>query len=225
MLTVVNARGVPGAAGAVARDRDGKRYLVTCHHVLFGAGAGASDVVFALAEHGGERTLMPVARAAHGYQGRVDDHDGAVTFIDCAFAELDDTADWPQWLNEAVTQLADIDGVARGLAGASVTKHGWLTGRTRGVIADAEHFDRPTFNGQIQDTPRQLLIRPANVEERFSASGESGAAVLDDGDRIVGFLWGCTTYGEGIAFPAAAALERFGMSVECRPRPLARSHG
>jgi hypothetical protein len=222
-LAIVNARGVPGAAGAIARDREGQRFLCTCNHVLFGAGAGVGDTVWAMEDVAERGALTAIARTSHGYQGQIL-HDGSPCFIDFAFAEFCDDGAWPNSIRHGLLVLADVGGVARCGAGARVSKRAWLTGHTHGTVIDDRHFDRPTIDGRAQPTPAQLLIRSTNTDERFSALGESGAAVLDEQNRVVGFLWGCNTYGEGIAFPALAMLEYFGMTVECRTRGSVSVH-
>ncbi len=219
MLAIVNARGVPGAVGAITRDREGRRYLMSCSHVLFGGGARAGDTIWARDESGGRR-LRAVARAAFGFRGPIT-VDGEGCFIDCAFAELDGADELPPH----ALALGAVAGVAPAKRGMRVYKRGWLTGTTDGIVADDEHFERPAFDGELQAAPRQLLIQPTSADERFSAPGESGTAVLDDDSFVVAVLWACNTFGEGIAFPAAAALDHFAMTVESHGASRARSHG
>ena len=213
MLPIVNARGVPGCAGALARAADGTRCLVSCHHVLYGHGAGTGDPVFALDESGATRRYIELGRTARGFIGHVDGQ-SAPSFVDCAITTLDDDTHLPAAWRDALYTMACPGGVAQAECGARAAKHGWIRGRTEGVVVDTEHYERPYFESGQRESPGQILIRPLDDEVAFSVGGESGSAVFDDGHRLIGFLWACNALGEGIAFPALPALRQLGVIVE-----------
>ncbi len=212
MLSIVNARGVPGTAGTIVRLPDGTRCLLTCYHVLFGGGARIGDKVLTIEEGKGRKRFIEIGRTIRGWIGSVT-HEEQHCFIDCGIAALNEDAYLSSLVNETFRE-ARVSGVGRAELGARVWKDGRITGITYGVVADAVHYDRPFIEQRTYEAPGQLLIRPERAEEYFSAAGESGAAVIDEQDRIVGFLWGLNPCGEGVAFPAAAALRHLGVTLD-----------
>jgi hypothetical protein len=212
MLPIVTEGRVPGTAGAIVVDEAGARHLLSCFHVLYGNGAGEGGRVWALHDRGESRAYDEIGRTRTGALGRVT-VDGGVTFVDCAVARLHDGARFPSETRRALARCASPSAVAEPISGRRVRKDGWVTGRTWGVIADIAHFERPLLCGRVYEAPGQILIRPENGDDCFSAAGESGAAVLDEDDRIVGFLWASNPDGEGIAFPAAPALRHLSMAL------------
>lgn len=213
MLPIVNARGVPGCAGAVARASDGTHYLVSCYHVLYGHGAAAGDPVFAVDESGGLRRYVELGRTVRGFIGHVDGEVDA-SFVDCAIATLDEAANLPPVLRDTLHAMACPDGVGHAERGSRAFKDGWISGRTEGVVVDTAHYERPLFEDGQRESPGQILIHPLEDERAFSVAGESGSAVFDERRRLIGFLWACNAAGEGIAFPAQAALSQLGLTVE-----------
>jgi hypothetical protein len=213
MLPLVNARGVPGALGAVVRTAAGERGFVTCQHVLFGGGAGPGDRVWAMDDGPRGRAFAEIGRTVAGWIGRVT-HAGETCFVDCAVGVLHDDARLPPFVVRALADAAAVGAAASAEAGGRVRKAAWVTGVTEGVVADTDHYERPYVHGRSVDAPRQLRVRPLDARLCFSAPGESGAAVLDEAGRVVGFLWGTTPQGEGIACPAAAALEQLGVVLD-----------
>lgn len=200
-LAIVNARGVPGALGALVGDRQ----FVTCHHVLFGGGAEPGGRIWALDDTRWPCARVPLGRALRGYCGLVT-YRGAPCFVDAALGELD--------VDAALPALATVLGLPSPVdlpIGATVWKRGPLTGDTHGILADDRHFERPEIAGQLAHAPNQLRIVPRDRETQFSALGESGSAVLDAAGRFVGLIWGCTTYGEAVACPAGAVLAALGL--------------
>jgi hypothetical protein len=211
MLPIVNERGTPGTVGAILTGHDGTRHLLSCHHVLYGDGAGDGGRIWAVSEHRDGRSYHEIGRTCRGELGRITNA-GVTTFIDCAVAALHGEALLPVAVRRALHACASIPAPYGPAVGQRVHKHGWVTGHTSGVIADTAHFERPWLGGQVHEAPGQLLIRPEDQDRCFSAPGESGAAVLDDEDRIVGLLWGANANGDGIAFPAAAAFQHLSLT-------------
>jgi hypothetical protein len=211
MLPIVNERGTPGIAGTVLTGRDGARHLLSCHHVLYGNGAGDGGRIWAVSEHRDRRSYDEIGRTCGGELGRIT-YAGVTTFIDCAVGALRGDASLPGAVRRALHACASIPAPSGPAVGQRVHKHGWVTGHTWGVIADTRHYERPWLDGQVHEAPGQLLIRPEDRDHCFSAPGESGAAVLDDEDRIVGLLWGANANGDGIAFPIAAAFQHLGLT-------------
>lgn len=205
---LANARGVTGSLGAVARGQEGRRVVLTAHHVLFGKGALEGDAVWARPDS----PLAPLAplerigRAAGGAIGRVD-HGGALVFVDCAVVLLDERSAYSEALGDAIAGLPELREARGASVGGPVTKLGAVSGLTEGVVADIDHYDKPFLDGQSYEAPGQILITPRPQGHLFSAPGDSGAALVDGSGGVVGLMWGCSPGGEGMACPIAPILD------------------
>jgi hypothetical protein len=93
---------------------------------------------------------------------------------------------------------------------ASVTKTGAATGSTSGVVVDTVRTETAVIDGRLRETPRQIVVRPANGVA-FSAKGDSGAILRDDRGRMVGLLWGTNASGESLACHIAPVLRVLGI--------------
>ena len=218
LVRIANSRGVPGTAAALVHDGAGTCYLLTNHHVVFGAGGTSGERVWALPEDGAETTeAVCLGPARTGQLGRVS-FGGAVYFVDCALVELT-YAEFPDWLRAALDAGRPV-AAATAETGMSVRKHGPATGTTLGVVLDAAYPDHPFIDGRYRPAPGQILVGSRDPARNFSAAGDSGAAVLDGQGRILGLLWGSNESGEGIASPIAAVLDCLGVTLATAAAPV-----
>lgn len=138
---------------------------------------------------------------------------------DAAFVESSDA--FTQWSIRDIGTPSTIPGTAQ--LNACVKKSGRTTGLTWGVVTGVNvtwvnRFDRcfssdPMFGNSI-------LIRGANTGEcaasgfsRFAAGGDSGSAVLDTANRIVGLVFAQDTQGI-YAVSSAAVIGNLGLSLD-----------
>jgi hypothetical protein len=212
-LRIASAQGIPGTAGPLVTNTEGRRFLLANHHVVFGGGGRVNDAVWALPEETDDLRggAVCVGRAAPGVIGRVPREDPSC-FVDCALIALDDDRDHPAWLRSALSAMQP-GGCASPVPGMRVSKCGAATGPTSGLIVDVAYADHPCIDGQWWSAPGQLLIDSAEMKLNFSAPGDSGAAVLDERRRIVGLLWGSNANGQGIACPIDPVLECLGVTL------------
>lgn len=213
-LAIANANGLPGTAGMVVFDSRGERCLLTNHHVVFGGGAGLGDPVWALPTHSEGRELSDfvcLGPTSSGQIGRVTVA-GENIFVDCALVELRDEDRFPSWLKESLACLP-VARCAPAEPGIPVTKHGATTGLTRGLIVDVCYPDNPFIDGHWWTAPGQILIDSRQKQFNFSASGDSGSAVLDEQGRVVGLLWGTNANGQGISCPIEPVLASLGAAL------------
>ena len=208
---VVNAKGVPGTLGCLARTRrEGRLVLVSSWHVLFGGGAQEGAPVWLLEEPRGARRYERAADAWYGNIGTLR-YGGQDFHVDCAIATCVHRSE--PWPGAALRAAALPPTIARPDAvspGDLVTKTGAATGTTAGVIIDVEFCSVAQTDGRSFKTPRQLLIRPLE-DGPFSREGDSGALVVNDRNEAVGLLWGATPRGEGVACHLAPAL--YGLDI------------
>jgi len=219
-LSIANAKGLPGSAGMMIENAQGKRCLLTNHHVVFGGGAVTHDPVWALPPDydGGSRVhAVFLGRGLTGRIGRVSVAEGTC-FVDCALVQIGDETTFPPWLAAEIAN-SSVVGIGDAEVGLPVEKYGATTGFTTGSIVDAAYVDHPYVGGRWWSAPGQLLVDPFDPELNFSGPGDSGATLLDEQGRAIGLLWGTNANGQGIACPIRAVLECLGLAL---PTPTAR---
>lgn len=129
-------------------------------------------------------------------------------------------------VENVIRKLRDdgTDGIVFGNANAVVStdtamKVGRTSDRTEGTIVSITH---PTSGNASEGTPsrtNQILIRPAAGTTLFQDRGDSGAALVNDSNEMIGLMWGAylspgtTLYGHSIACPIAPVLLAFNISI------------
>jgi hypothetical protein len=189
---LANSRGVPGTLGAFAvRWSDGAPVLLTSHHVLFGGGAAAGEPVWLTP------SLRRVGSSLYGKLGSVT-HDGRAHHVDCAVARID--AELGEWRidEEPPPGVRPGEAVRLDRKGRSAP----------GIVVDVR---------DVNGAPRQILVRSLAAGEPFSAEGDSGALLRNEGGAAVGLVWGATPAGETIASPLGPVLDVLGIRL-LRPR-------
>jgi hypothetical protein len=215
VLQLVNDRGEPGTAAALVADASGRRYLLANHHLVFGPDGAAGDRIWALPagdpDDAGRQDAVLIGHAHSGEIGRVSVGD-AVCFVDCALVQLAEPAGFPRWLDALLAAGWPAD-VGVPAAGTAVVKHGPATGTTRGTVLDIAYPDNAFIEGRRWSAPGQLLAGSGDPDVIFCASGDSGAALLDERDRILGLVWGSNESGQGVACPVGAVLDCLGVTL------------
>jgi len=211
VVQIAGARGGPGTAGALVHDNGGSLYVLANHHVALGDGGQCADRVYAFRDRGplGDREFAILGRVTAGTIRRVT-HCNDAPFIDCALIELDGIDDFPAWLAHHIAGRWPTT-FSEAAPGTRVSKAGAGTGFTRGVVVDAMYPDNPFINGRSFTATAQLLIESEDPELNFAGPGDSGAAILDEGGRVLGLLWGTNQAGQGIACPISPVLDYLGV--------------
>lgn len=122
--------------------------------------------------------------------------------VDCATAKLNiDVSSWcdcncgVSYKNE-VRELniggnSKLEGVARAIDGETVHKSGRRTGRTQGVIEDPLGVAILTNYTPPVRAENVILINPANPPDPvFADQGDSGAALVNDQNKLIGLVFG-----------------------------------
>jgi hypothetical protein len=90
----------------------------------------------------------------------------------------------PEDVTEEILQIGTIQGAATGELGMAIKKSGRTTGLTTGVIEQVDVSVNVQYGeGQIAMFTDQLMAGA------MSQGGDSGSAVLDDNNRLVGLLF------------------------------------
>jgi hypothetical protein len=87
-------------------------------------------------------------------------------------------------VEKRILEIGEPQGVAEGTLGLSIQKSGRTTGFNSGEIQQVDATVQVSYGmGQVATFTDQL------VAGAMSAGGDSGSAVLDEGDRVVGLLF------------------------------------
>lgn len=189
---ILNCKGVPGTLGCFAyKLGDGQPVLLSNWHVLYGQTARSRDPLWLVAGNGGRQTLRRIGSCGRGRIGIIS-YGQTKVYVDCAIGVCVGPVDGKR----AVAKMAD------GKAGQRVYKYGAATGLTQGHIVTISGQDPAWIEGRHSPTVGQLVLR-GDEGKPFSAAGDSGAVIFNEGGDLVGLLWGTTATGEGVACPIA----------------------
>jgi len=211
---IANSTGVPGTRGWIAHTlHDPRPVLLSTWHVLFGNNARHGNAVWLVNSRGGKRSYSAIGRSLYGKLGVVS-FGGDEHYIDCAVASCFDLPRNYFLTTKAGGLLNDYESAQ---IGSRVKKTGAATGTTSGIIIDIDYV--VPFAGRNCLGLAQILIRPIDQHQAFSAEGDSGALIVNESDKAVGLLWGINTRGEGIACPIAPVLYAMDITL-ARPSTL-----
>lgn len=100
--------------------------------------------------------------------------------VDCAIARPLDPAD----VEEQILQIGTIAGMSEGELGMQIQKSGRTTGLTTGVIEQVDVSARVSYGAN-----KTALFEDQLMAGAMSQGGDSGSAVLDDNNNLVGLLF------------------------------------
>ncbi len=214
-----------GTLGCLARSRTtGKKVALTAAHVV----AGCADPSTAISA--GRRIGQPNDDSDYSCCSKcwatvfgtvIDgskDPDAAIIEIDkCVDADprVQDIG-----LVKGVLTTAELDV----FSGQSVKIRGFKTGEMRqGIVADISHDDfiacsegtEPGDLSNIWNYHRGILIHPDPPNSQFGQKGDSGSAVLDMNDRLVGLFFALQMV-NGVSTPAACRIDRVLSTFQAR---------
>lgn len=115
------------------------------------------------------------------------------------------------------------DGVVQGSASAAVSsdtvvKVGRTSDKTFGTVVSITHPTGASSDGTPART-NQILIRPNTGVTLFQDYGDSGSALVDKDNKVIGLMWGAyltpgtALYGHGIASPIAAVMTALNITI------------
>jgi len=189
-------QGAYGTLGWFARLNDNTLVILTNKHVLY-------DVTLA--------TDTSINKAAQAFYSKSCCCECGVigqtiigiknNTVDCALATINaDIGTSLRITNDSTDQILKVAGTAQAVIG-NAKKIGARSIFTKGKIVhigDAAAAATDPAGGAITVHPDQLIIIPApeetyeneNGKKAFSNPGDSGSAILDDDNKMVGLLWG-----------------------------------
>jgi hypothetical protein len=176
-----------GTIGAVVRDigrtDSGVRYILSNNHILAAANRGTiGDPIVQPGPKDGGTVPNDVIGSLERF---VPLDFSNPNIVDAAIAKID-----PAAVDPSICGIGPIQGTVKAAADMTVFKHGQMSGMTRGVITDVDADIRVRYvTGQAQFL-NTILIRGVPPTTPFGEPGDSGSAIVDDGGRICGLLFG-----------------------------------
>lgn len=226
-----------GTLGCIATlNSDKSPVLLSNWHVLMAHYARHNDRIY----QPGPASLAPVPLA--DLPLRPTDKDNAIAKIvahaiteqvDAAIARIDVSS----WCNCCgIDSKNEINGLSLGghppsnfivgqrpaVSGMTVYKVGWKSGRTVGRVVTAS---KPPFTVSLQGVnyafSNQIEIESSDPTKRFSIKGDSGSAIIDDQNYIVGLLFGANNLdppgGRTMANHIADVCSALGITINFTP--------
>ena len=111
---------------------------------------------------------------------KVTSQEDAVNYVDCALCLPDNDAD----IENHILEIGAPMGIAEATRDMLLQKSGRTTGHTKDLVLQTDVTVKVNYgNGQMALFEDQLMAGP------MSAGGDSGSAVLDSNNNIVGLLF------------------------------------
>lgn len=115
------------------------------------------------------------------------------------------------------------DGTVQGSRAASVStdtvvKVGRTSDRTTGTVVSITHATGATADGTPART-NQILVKPDAGVTKFQDLGDSGSALVDKDNKVIGLMWGAyltpgsSLFGHGIACPINAVKSALSITI------------
>ncbi|SHE45390.1 hypothetical protein SAMN05443144_101327 [Fodinibius roseus] len=167
-------------------EKNGELFILSNNHVL--ANSNEADLEDPILQpgpfDGGLKAEDEIARLSEyvpiTYNDGDDNSDHPGNFVDCAIAKPNNTDD----IENEIYQVGSIAGVKEAEFDMEVKKSGRTTGLTTGVIEQVDVTSRVNFGSN-----KVAIFTDQVMAGDMSQGGDSGSAVLDNDDNIVGLLF------------------------------------
>ena len=195
-----------GTLGCLVEDPAGDRYILSNNHVIADVNRApiGSPIIQPAKFDGGVTPRDDIARLA---AFEPIDFAGA-NRVDAAVGALTDPAIAAPG---ALTLGPFADPPVPGAVGLRVQKHGRTTAHTRGIVVDAS-FDGFVDYGPVEVAWFEDQIVVEGEGGAFSAAGDSGALIVDEGNHPLALLFAGDDR-RTLSNPIAAVLSALGMTV------------
>lgn len=129
--------------------------------------------------------------------------------LDCALAYLRDGIEWTNWILEIGPIEGAYDIQTQDLP-YSIRKRGATTGLTSGTVTDLA-YSGISEEGIEFSSAMRIVADP--TDSTFAEAGDSGAAIIDDQNRIVGIFQGSSTNNSFVAIPIGGIIDQLNISI------------
>lgn len=198
-----------GTFGCLVRDKlNNQPVILSNNHVLANTNdAAAGDPIVQPGDaDGGSAPADTIATLTRYYPIHFDP--GVNNLIDAAIATPIDSADVKHSIKEIGDNIpVETRNIGVDDLGTFVKKSGRTTEHTTGFV-DAVGFTGTIKYGMFEKATfvDQIIIEAPLSEEDISAPGDSGSAVLDDQNRLIGLLFAGSERDEAAGEPATAIV-------------------
>ena len=194
-----------GTFGVVVTDRAGKHYILSNNHVL--TDENRLPIGTRILQQGQlDGGLGPGDRVAKLTQYVPLKFDNKRNWMDAAVARLYSSVP----VDKTILGIGVPRSAGRPRRNMKVRKSGRTTGVTSGIIRELK-VDVPDMefdNGFVSMEDVMSIESP----DFFSKTGDSGSAIVNENDRVVGLLYGGSK-GRDFAIPVQRILRRFQMRI------------
>lgn len=211
-LSAVAAPQTPGTLGCLVRTTDTSELMaLSAYHVLAEWTTwtpGGNVVQPAMADGGvdGGDAIGTVQRASFGGN------------VDCAICTVSGRS-----AQGRVLQIGDLAGSAAAVVNSTVRKRGRTTGLSSGLVAATDYSVSISYSSLGGDLGGRGYVNQIRVTGASVGVGDSGAAIVDAQNRVVGLLIGYSGSSTIIANPIADVLSALSVAVEVPATPTAVS--
>ncbi len=177
-IQIGNGSGAYGTLGCFAtRNAGGDTVILSNHHVMF-AGKSATATGIEVAQPGFSCCCCCRSGKVGGVlAGSIG---GAV---DCAIASI--SADITHL--QEIAEIGGIAGTDTAVVGDAVRKRGRTTELTTGVVSMMNFNATSTAGHSFTD---QIYVTPDAAHPNFVEGGDSGSALVNEDNNVVGLIWG-----------------------------------
>ena len=198
---VTSKGGGAGTLGCLARRTtpQAEPVLLSNHHVLSTGGAVAGDEV-------GQPTYTDSCCCTCGDVAVILAGGQQGGLVDCAIAQLKSGIGW----DARIRIIGAVAGTNAAVVGEPVRKVGRSSDLTSGTVSSITF---PTTSGSIAFN-NQILVAPTSGN--FQIGGDSGAALVNAANEVIGLMWGRnpgSTGPNGVASPIAAVLSTLSITI------------
>ena len=216
-IQLANEEDSGGTLGCIARlNSDNSIVVLSNSHVLMGGGVSVPNIEVGQPKIAG-CCCCRCDEIGNVIKTKLD------AMVDCAIARLKPGV---SGLN-VIRGLNDdgTDGTLNGSAVAvvhatnKVKKVGRTSDKTEGVVVSITHPTPPVSGTNTPARTNQILIKPNAGFTRFQDDGDSGAALVDKDNKVIGLMWGAysnpssSLYGHGIACPIGNVLSEMDVTI------------
>lgn len=203
-----------GTLGCLVRDRGtGERLALSNYHVMAEKWAAGDSMAQPSRVDGGTCPAKTVGTLLRSVLS--DQVDGAV-------ARLNTT----RTTDCSITEIGAVAGKGPAAKDMKVRKRGRTTGLTHGIVDSIDATVKVPYDDGTHTLKHQILIKVnASESSVFGQGGDSGSAVVDDANHVVGLYFAGSTDGKiGVANPIDAVLDALNIDICAKPtiKPIYR---
>lgn len=184
-VSIGHVNSTAGTLGCLV-EKEGEIYILSNNHVLANSNeASLQDPILQPGPYdGGQKSEDEIAKLSEfvpiTFGNTSDDTDVPENLVDCALAKPNN----PDDVENEIYQIGSIAGVGTAEFDMEIQKSGRTTGLTNGIIEQIDVTSRVNYG-----TNKVAVFTDQVMAGSMSQGGDSGSAVLDNNNNVVGLLF------------------------------------